>query len=801
MALVGNISGSGGTSNTVGITGSLIIANPGLGTFPGLGGNDVALFVSGNISAKPSTSPDYSIRGTTVFGGDVVISGTLFGGSPLFIGSPISASAGFNIPAGSSFVADGGLTGSIQQTAGGLSYLVAGANVTIASASNGQITISSTGGGGGGGAGVFTEASGIAAFTTSSIAIGIAAAASTRGSDVFFFVSGSTNGTANALFGGDVVTSGSLTVRDGTASLTIADNTFGNSVITANVGHLILDATGINRVIVDKDLELSADNLYAGGSGGLRNLFPDNVIPAHAIVIGGAGSKTVTSGTLQVIGNEISGSEGGNIVLGSAGSVAVVGGLTAGGGYGDTGVTLSGAGNVRANGFLQVDGEAYLTGSVTLAGNSQAVTHTGTGNLSISSTTGNVLVEGTVFVGNNVTIPGDLTVNGTVVAIDTTNLRIKDPIVLIGSGSAAADSKSVIAFASGSSGGINSLVFGAAGVAGGNFLAAAQADVQDGSLAIGSLSLTNYVPIRASSFQLGGTLAVPLAFVSSSVGTDLILSGTTANLGSTIFNFQRADSTFATFGGNGPGTGATLAGATGRFLTVGAINGTLNLSGSTVTANFSSAFQFQEDGVSVIEVTAPTTTTPRVAAAVSNATLTVGTSGASSSVIVSGSTAVLQTTAANGVYFRADATNMLRILSPSSNTINIDAQTGFTTANVVNTVATTVNLAGAATTVEIGAATGTTSINNDLAVDGNTTLGNATTDTVTFTARAASHLLPTTDSTYDLGSPTLRWRNMYTGDLHLRNDRGSWTIIEEADYLSITNNLDGRRYKFVLKEI
>jgi hypothetical protein len=42
---------------------------------------------------------------------------------------------------------------------------------------------------------------------------------------------------------------------------------------------------------------------------------------------------------------------------------------------------------------------------------------------------------------------------------------------------------------------------------------------------------------------------------------------------------------------------------------------------------------------------------------------------------------------------------------------------------------------------------------------------------------------------------------MYTGDLHLRNDRGSWTIIEEADYLSITNNLDGRRYKFVLKEI
>ena len=739
MALVGNISGSGGTSNTVGITGSLIIANPGLGTFPGLGGNDVALFVSGNISAKPSTSPNYSIRGTTVFGGDVVISGTLFGGSPLFIGSPISASAGFNIPAGSSFVADGGLTGSIQQTAGGLSYLVAGANVTIASASNGQITISSTGGGGSG-TNFFYDADGAGKlYTTGSTAfVGSGAdyaanifSPTDKGADLFFYVSGSTAvGSNNALFGGRLTTSGNFAVKNSAGDLAAFINTAG----------------------------------AISGSG--------------ALSVGGA---------ITLAGNIDTDAAGAKSLFASAGA---------------NNVTIGGASStVAVPGNFDVNGTSDLAGAVTLSGNSQTVTHTGTGNLTVSSTGGSVLVEGTVFTGNNVTIPGDLTVNGTVVSIDTTNLKIKDPIVLIGSGSAAADSKSVIAFASGSSGGINSLVFGAAGVAGGNFLAAAQADVQDGSLPIGSLSLTNYVPIRASSFQLGGTSAAPAVFVSSSVGTDLILSGTTANLGSTIFNFQRADSTFATLFGNGPGTGATLAGATGRFLTVGAINGTLNLSGSTVAANFSSAFQFQEDGVSVIEVTAPTTTTPRVAAAVSNATLTVGTSGASSSVVVSGSTAVLQTTAANGVYFRADATNMLRILSPSSNTINIDAQTGFTTANVVNTVATTVNLAGEATTVEIGAATGTTSINNDLAVDGNTTLGNATTDTVTFTARAASHLLPTTDSTYDLGSPTLRWRNMYTGDLHLRNDRGSWTIIEEADYLSITNNLDGRRYKFVLKEI
>jgi len=729
MALVGNISGSGGTSNTVGITGSLIIANPGLGTFPGLGGNDVALFVSGNISAKPSTSPAYSIRGTTVFGGDVVISGTLFGGSPLFIGSPV--------------IAPSGLSGSLQQTAGGLSYLVAGANVTITSASNGQVFIAASSGGavGGSGTNFFYDTDGNAqVYTTGSVAFVGAGADYTnniyspadKGADLFFYVSGSTvPGESNSLFGGRLITSGNVVVKDGAGSTAVS-----------------LGTTGV-----------------VSGSG--------------AFFVGGG---------LTIAGDIESDTTENKSVFATMGANTLT--------LGQSTSTVAVPGNFDTNGTANIAGNITLDGA-----GSQTITQTGTGGLAISSQNGQVTVEGTTFNGDNVTIPGDLTVRGTVVAIDTTNLRIKDPIVLIGSGSAAADSKSVIAFASGSSGGINSLVFGAAGVVGGNFLAAAQADVQDGSLPIGSLSLTNYVPIRASSFQLGGTLAVPLAFVSSSAGTDLILSGTTANLGSTVFNFQRAGSTFATFGGNGPGTGATLAGASGRFLTVGAINGTLNLSGSTVAANFSSAFQFQEDGVPVIEVTAPTTTTPSVAAAVSNATLTVGTSGASSSIVVSGSTAVLQTTSANGVYFKADAIDMLRVASPSANTVNIDAQTGFTTANVVNTVATTVNLAGEATVVEIGAATGTTSINNNLAVDGNTTLGNATTDTITFTARAASDFLPAADSTHDLGSPALRWKNMYTGDLHLRNDRGSWTIIEEEEYLSITNNLSGRRYKFVLQEI
>ena len=129
--------------------------------------------------------------------------------------------------------------------------------------------------------------------------------------------------------------------------------------------------------------------------------------------------------------------------------------------------------------------------------------------------------------------------------------------------------------------------------------------------------------------------------------------------------------------------------------------------------------------------------------------------------------------------------------------------TGATAATATKTVNLgTGGLAGSTTNVNIGSSLGgTTVVTGSFQSKGNITLGDTSGDTLTFTARAGSNLLPNTDTAYDLGSPSLRWRNMYTGDLHLRNERGDWTIIEEAEYLSITNNLSGRRYKFVLEEL
>jgi hypothetical protein len=83
-----------------------------------------------------------------------------------------------------------------------------------------------------------------------------------------------------------------------------------------------------------------------------------------------------------------------------------------------------------------------------------------------------------------------------------------------------------------------------------------------------------------------------------------------------------------------------------------------------------------------------------------------------------------------------------------------------------------------------------------------TTTGDITTD----------HVLPTADDTFDLGSASKQWRNIYTGDLHLSNEskaegnavdgtKGNWTIQEGEEHLFILNNKSGKKYKFKLEEI
>lgn len=80
---------------------------------------------------------------------------------------------------------------------------------------------------------------------------------------------------------------------------------------------------------------------------------------------------------------------------------------------------------------------------------------------------------------------------------------------------------------------------------------------------------------------------------------------------------------------------------------------------------------------------------------------------------------------------------------------------------------------------------------------------NKTTNTLAVTGSIGvmGQILPSVDSSYNLGSSTQRWANVYTGDLHLRNEKGDWTLIEDENSLLLRNNKTEKMYKFVIEPV
>ena len=88
-------------------------------------------------------------------------------------------------------------------------------------------------------------------------------------------------------------------------------------------------------------------------------------------------------------------------------------------------------------------------------------------------------------------------------------------------------------------------------------------------------------------------------------------------------------------------------------------------------------------------------------------------------------------------------------------------------------------------TFSVGALTGSNQIlSGNLTVNGNTDLGDSSSDTVTVTARFDSSLVPSVTTTNDLGSSSLRWRDLYARDIDGRN--GTYT-----GNITVTGTVDG----------
>jgi hypothetical protein len=98
-------------------------------------------------------------------------------------------------------------------------------------------------------------------------------------------------------------------------------------------------------------------------------------------------------------------------------------------------------------------------------------------------------------------------------------------------------------------------------------------------------------------------------------------------------------------------------------------------------------------------------------------------------------------------------------------------------------------------------------------VDVTADLGNITAGTIASGAiTATGNIIPGANDTYDLGTSTAVWQNIYTGDLHLSNKfkekgnivdgtKGNWTLQEGKNDVFMINNISGEKFKIKLDKI
>ena len=91
----------------------------------------------------------------------------------------------------------------------------------------------------------------------------------------------------------------------------------------------------------------------------------------------------------------------------------------------------------------------------------------------------------------------------------------------------------------------------------------------------------------------------------------------------------------------------------------------------------------------------------------------------------------------------------------SNSSIEIDPN-GTGTVNIIASTNITGNLA----------VTGNVNATGNVVIGGNIQIGDALTDNIVINASIRSDLVPETDNTYDLGSPTFRWRAIYVNDFY-----------------------------------
>ena len=250
-------------------------------------------------------------------------------------------------------------------------------------------------------------------------------------------VTGNVSGSSGSTTGNAATATALQTARtiggvsfDGTANINLPGvNTSGNQDTSGTA------AIATTVTISDESTDTTCFPLFATAASG--NLGPKT-----------ASGLTFNANT-DVLSGTFSGNLTGNVTGNASGSSGSCTGNAATATALETGREISLTGDVTASG-VSFDGTGNISLSTTIAADSVALGTDTTGNYvsTISGTTNEIEVSGsgsetaTVTIGlpNDVTIAGNLTVNGTTTSVDTTNLEVEDPLIKLAKNNNAADS-------------------------------------------------------------------------------------------------------------------------------------------------------------------------------------------------------------------------------------------------------------------------------------------------------------------------------------------------------------------------
>ena len=268
------------------------------------------------------------------------------------------------------------------------------------------------------------------------------------------------NGTvANTALANSSVTIGSTSVALGATATTVAGLTSlsATSLTGSLSGSDLVAASVENSKLVNSSVTVTAgDGLTGGGSvslGGSTSVALSSSVAGNGLGFSsGVLSVNVDDSTIQINSDSLRVKDGGITNTKLANSSVTVGSTSIA--LGATSTSLSGLTNLSGP-SLVISG-SQITASAGFSGNGSGLTSLSASQLSnftddvrskITAGTGVTITNGAVSIGqavatnsnvtfNDVTVAGNLTVNGTTTTVDTENLLVEDAVIQLGSGSA-----------------------------------------------------------------------------------------------------------------------------------------------------------------------------------------------------------------------------------------------------------------------------------------------------------------------------------------------------------------------------